>query len=71
MASGKPFSPSITRQCMLACTRGGIADFDPERVENDDGIHPFQRPAFQRPGLPFADLVQNGIGDAANRSGDT
>ena len=43
--------------------RGGVSDLDPERVENDDGIHP-----FQRPGLPFTDLVEHGVGDAANQA---
>ena len=41
-----------------------ITDLHPERVENDDGIHP-----VQRSGLPFSDLVQHGVGDTADQVG--
>lgn len=34
----------------------GIPDLHPQRVENDDGIHPVERPA-----LPFPDLVEIGV----------
>ena len=34
----------------------GVADLDPERVEDHDRIHP-----LQRPGPPFPDLVQHGV----------
>jgi len=39
-----------------------VADFDPKRVENDDWIHP-----FQRPGLPLPDFVQHGVSHAADQ----
>ena len=42
----------------------GIAELHPQGVEDNDGIHPVQCPA-----LPFANLVQNGIGDAADQVG--
>lgn len=41
-----------------------IADLHPERVEDHDRIHPVQRPA-----LPFADLVEHGIGHTADQIG--
>jgi len=42
----------------------GIADLHAQRVENHNRIHPFQRPA-----LPLPDLVQDGVGDAADQVG--
>jgi hypothetical protein len=44
----------------------GVADFDAERVEDHDRVH-----AIQRPRLPFAELVQHGIGDTADQAGDS
>ncbi|MEY9900831.1 hypothetical protein ABIA44_005005 [Bradyrhizobium sp. USDA 329] len=41
-----------------------IANLDPERVEEDHRIDRFQRPA-----LPFADLVENRVGDLADQIG--
>ncbi len=42
----------------------GVADLHAQSVENDDRIHPVQRPM-----LPLPDLVQHGIGDAADQVG--
>jgi len=49
---------------MFSCTRESTADLDPERVENDDGIHPVQCPA-----LAYSDLIQHGIRHPADQVG--
>src|ERR1700735_3467960 len=41
-----------------------VADFDPQRVKKDDRINRLKRPA-----LPFAHLIQNGVGDLADQIG--
>ena len=42
----------------------GITDLHPQRVKDHNGIHPVQCPA-----LPFPDLVEHRIGDAADQVG--
>ena len=49
---------------VLDCPAVRIPDFHPEGVEDHDGIHPVQRPP-----LPFPDLVQHRISDAADQVG--
>ena len=41
-----------------------VADFDPQRVEEDQGIHGFQRPV-----LPFGDSFQNRVRHRRNEIG--
>src|SRR5512134_1714474 len=41
-----------------------VADFDPERVEEDHGINRIERPV-----LPLPNLLENGIGDPADQIG--
>jgi hypothetical protein len=45
----------------LVAYHGVLADLDPQRVEEDDRVH-----RFQRAGLPGADLGHHGVGDAAD-----
>ena len=40
----------------------GIANFHPQCVKDHNGIHPVQRPV-----LPFANLMQHGIGDVVDQ----